>query len=122
MSAPPGHETVEAFLRAMQSGPTGEDALVALFAEDGVYVQGLVPRGRPRTYRGRTEIRKALRDGLRWNPPDFSIHLDRLELEAGELVAWWTCTSEKLPRPMRGIDRYTIRDGLIARLETRLHR
>lgn len=110
---------VEAFLRAMQLGTRGEDDLVALFTEDGVYVESLT-EGRPRTHDGKAAIRQALHKGLQWNPPDFRVTLDRLEIEAGEVVAYWTCSSSQLPDPMHGVDRYTIRDGRIARLETNL--
>ena len=54
------------------------------------------------------------------NPPDFRVSLDRLEVEPGELVAYWTCTSAQQPQPMNGVDPYTLRLGQIARLETRL--
>jgi hypothetical protein len=115
-----GRQIVEAFLRAMQSGPRGESALVELFTEDGVYVQALSSNGRPRTHVGKDAIRRALRKGLRWNPPDFRIQLDRLEVAGNDVVAYWTCTSEQLPHPMRGTDRYTLRGSRIQRLETRL--
>ena len=32
-------ETVERYFRAMQRGPEGEDELVALFADDAVYLE-----------------------------------------------------------------------------------
>ena len=83
----PDRQVVEAFLRAMQSGPQGEDALVDLFTDDGVYVQALSSSGRPRTYVGKDAIRRSLRKGLRWNPPDFRINPDRLEVEGDDLVA-----------------------------------
>jgi hypothetical protein len=114
-----GQQIVETYLRAMQMGLRGESTLVDLFTEDGVYVESL--RGGPaRTHKGKGAIREALHSGLSWNPPDFRVSLDRLEVEATELVAYWTCTSERLPHPVSGVDRYTLRDGLIARLETRL--
>jgi hypothetical protein len=110
---------VWAHLRAMQRGPAAEDELVGHFAEDGIYIEVLTSR-HPETHRGRAEIRRALHHGLRWNPPDFAISIDRLEVEGADVVAHWTCTSAQLPGPMRGIDRYLLEDGLIKRLETRL--
>jgi hypothetical protein len=115
----PERQIVEAYLRAMQMGPRGEDGLVELFTDDGEYVESLTV-SRPRTHKGKQAIREALHGGLSWNPPDLHVSLDRLEVEATELVAYWTCTSERLPHPMCGVDRYTLRDGRIARLETRL--
>lgn len=112
-------QVVETYLRAMQMGPRGEDGLVDLFTDDGVYIEFLT-EGRPRTHEGKQAIREALHQGLQWNPPDLRVTLDRLEVEAAELVAQWTCTSARLPHPMKGTDRYTLRGGRIARLETRL--
>ena len=105
----------------MQRGPEAEDTLIDLFTEDAVYIQALNSRGRPRRYVGKAAIRRVLHTGLQWNPPDFRIHLNRLEVEADQLVAHWTCTSEKLSHPMHGLDRYTLRGRRIERLETRLN-
>jgi hypothetical protein len=69
---------------------------------------------------GKPAIRRVLREGLQWDPTDFRIHLDRLEVDGEEVVACWTCTSEQLPHPMHGIDRYSLGGGRIRRLETRL--
>jgi SnoaL-like domain len=120
MAPSESRHVVEAFLSAMQRGPDAEDTLIDLFTEDAVYIQALNSRGRPRRYVGKAAIRRALHAALQWNPPDFLIRLDRLEVEADHLVAHWTCTSEKLPHPMQGVDRYTLRGRRIERLETRL--
>ncbi len=112
-------QIVESYLRAMQMGSQGEDRLVDLFTDDGVYVESLID-GRPHAHEGKRAIRDALLRGLEWNPPDFRVSPDRLEVEAAELVAYWSRTWDRLPRPMSGVDRYTLRDGRIARLETRL--
>ena len=112
---------VESYLRAMQTGPAGEDVLVELFTDDGVYVEPLTSEeGTVRSHRGKAELRQAFRAGLAWNPPDLRVTLDRLEIEGDNLVSHWTCTSERLPHPMRGSDHMTLRDGRIARLESRL--
>ncbi len=113
---------MRAFLRAMQRGPDGLETLLELFADDAVYVESLTGGSpdHPRVHRGKAAIERALHSGLEWNPPDFTIQLDRLHVEGGELTAEWTCRSEALPGPVRGVDRYILRDGRIARLETRL--
>ena len=111
-------EIARRFLHAMQRGLSGEDELVSLFADDGVYVESLTT-GEPRAHHGRAAIRLALHEGLKWNPPDFTVTLDRLEVERGEVVANWTCRSSRLPGPMRGVDRYLVEEGVIKRLETR---
>jgi ketosteroid isomerase-like protein len=111
---------VVALLRAMQRGPDGEDDIVALFSDDAVYVEPFSDPGRPRVHTGTEQIRASFHDGLRWNPPDLRISLDRLDVDGEELVAHWTCTTARLPAPVRGTDRYRINGGRIHRLETRL--
>jgi ketosteroid isomerase-like protein len=116
-----GRDLVEAHYRAMQMGPAGEDAIVDLFADDAVYVEPLTSAGSmPRSHVGKEAIREAFHEGLKWNPPDFRITLERLEIEGDELVSHWTCDSAQMPRPVRGKDRYVLKDGKIKRLETRL--
>lgn len=109
------------YLRSMQRGASGIDSIVNLYADDGVYVEHLTSvKGEVRTHKGRTAIRKALTSGMKWNPPDLEVKLDRLEIEANELVAHWTCISSHFAHPMTGTDRYLLRNGKIARLETKL--
>jgi len=84
-------QIVEAYLRAMQMGPRGEDGLVELFTDDGEYVESLTV-SRPRTHKFKQAIREALHGGLSWNPPDLHVSLDRLEVEATELVVASTAT------------------------------
>jgi hypothetical protein len=114
-------ELVINYLRSMQMGPSGIADMLALYAEDGVYVEHLASaKGEIRTHTGKTDIGEALASGMKWNPPDLRVTLDRLEIEDGNLVAHWTCTSAQFPGPLAGTDRYTLRDGKIARLETQL--
>lgn len=105
----------------MQMGSAGEDAIVDLFADDAIYVEPLTSSDRsPRSHVGKAAIREAFHQGLRWNPPDFRITLERLEIEGDELVSHWTCDSAQMAGPVRGKDRYVLKDGKIKRLETRL--
>jgi ketosteroid isomerase-like protein len=117
-----GSDVVRAFLRAMQRGPDGLETLLGLFADDAVYVESLTggSHDRPRVHRGKAAIGRALRAGLEWNPPDFTLQLDRLHADGDHLIAAWTCRSEALPGPVSGLDHYTVRGGRIARLETRV--
>lgn len=116
-----GRELVEAHYHAMQMGPAGEDAIIRLFADDAVYVESLTSGdGTAREHRGKAAIRDAFRKGLQWNPPDFQITLDRLEIEGDELVSHWTCTSTAMPGPVSGRDWYLLERGKIKRLHTRL--
>jgi SnoaL-like domain len=105
----------------MQMGPAGEDAIVELFADDAVYVECLTSGDRSeRAHKGKAAIREAFRIGLKWNPPDFEITLDRLEIEGDELVSLWTCNSSQMQAPVSGRDTYRLERGKIKRLETRL--
>ena len=101
--------------KAMQEGPTGTEALLALFAEDGVLVEPFA--GRPQTHAGKPAIRASLAVMMRDRPPDFALKLDRVDMDGERVRAEWTCTAKVMPGPMRGYDLFTIRGGKIARLE-----
>jgi ketosteroid isomerase-like protein len=109
-------ETLERYFRAMQRGPEGEDELVALFAEDAVYVE---PFGGGE-HVGRDAIRAWLRGSWAEQPPAIRITVERLDVAEQTIEASWVCESDAFARPARGRDRFTIRDGRIARLETEL--
>jgi hypothetical protein len=114
-------ELVINYLRSMQMGPSGIDGILNLYNDDGVYVEHLTSiKGESRTHNGKAAIREALASGMKWNPPDLNVTLDRLEIEGDQLIAHWTCTSAQFAGPMRGTDRYTLRGGKIGRLETQL--
>jgi ketosteroid isomerase-like protein len=101
--------------KAMQEGPAGTEDLLALFAEDGVLVEPF--SGRPQTHTGEPAIRACL-DGMMANrAPDFTLKLDRVDMDGDRVRAEWTCTASVMPGPMHGYDLFTIRAGKIARLE-----
>src|SRR5262249_35903565 len=100
---------------AMQEGPTGSEALLALFAEDGVLVEPFT--GRMQTHVGKPAIRASLAEMMRGRAPDFTLTLGRVDMDGDRVRAEWTCTASVLPGPMRGYDLFTIRAGKIARLE-----
>jgi hypothetical protein len=100
----------------MQRGPDGEDELVALFAEDAVYVEPFTGG----EHVGRDAIRDWLRTSFDDQPPGIRITVERLHVVEQVIEASWVCESTAFARPARGRDRFTIRDGQIARLETEL--
>jgi ketosteroid isomerase-like protein len=100
---------------AMQEGPSGSEALLGLFAEDGVLVEPF--SGRMRTHVGKPAIRASLAEMMRDRAPDFTLTLGRVDMDGDRVRAEWTCTASVLPGPMRGYDLFTIRAGKIARLE-----
>ncbi len=111
-------QVVAAWFDAMQRG--SQPDLVALFAEDAVYVQ---PFGPPEgaEISGREAIAAHLTRSLAESPPDLTLRVDRVDVLGPQRVhAAWTCESPAFPGPMRGTDDYWLREGLITRLETRM--
>ena len=109
-------KVVEDLFRAMQAGPGGENAMMALFADDAVFVEPF--SGQPQTHTGTAAIRQSFRDQWKDPLPDLELTLDRVDLDEGVLRAEWTCTSPVFPTPMRGYDLFTLNaDGRIRRLE-----
>ena len=111
------HAVVERYFRAMQRGREGEQELVALFAEDAVYVEPFGGDQAPHV--GRAEIQAWLHASWDASPPELTLRVDRVRVDGAQVEADWTCSSPALPAPIEGVDRYTIRDGRITRLETR---
>ncbi len=108
-------QLIEDLLRAMQTGPPAEEALLALFTEDAVLVEPFA--GRAQTHRGKAAIRASLAEMWKTRAPDLTLALDRVDLDGERVRAEWTCTSAVLPSPLRGYDLLTVRDGRISRLE-----
>jgi GrpB-like predicted nucleotidyltransferase (UPF0157 family)/ketosteroid isomerase-like protein len=102
---------VERYFTALQRGPDGEDELLGLFAEDAVFVE---PFGRS-VHRGGAAIRAYLREDA---PPELRLVVERLDVAGDQVEAEWTGESPIFARPARGRDRFTIRDGRIARLDS----
>jgi ketosteroid isomerase-like protein len=109
-------DTLERYFRAMQRGPEGEDDLVALFAEDAVYIEPFTGG----QHDGRDAIRSWLHASWRDQPPGIRLTVNRVDVVEEVVEVSWTCESDAFTRPARGRDRFTIRDGRIARLESRL--
>jgi ketosteroid isomerase-like protein len=108
---------VALFFRAMQAGAAAEADMEALFAFDAVYVEPF--SGAPRTHTGRAAIMAAMREGWTDPLPDMTISMDRVDVAGDEIVVAWTCRSPALPGGAgRGVNRFTLRDGKIRRLET----
>ena len=107
---------VDAWFSAMRRGKRGEQELLALFHAEAEYVEPFA--GSPRKHVGIDAIRACFREGWEQPPPALTLSVDRVDLDGQNVRAEWTCSSPAFPAPVRGVDRYTIRDGLIARLET----
>ena len=109
--------TIEESARAMQVGPAGESAILALFTDDAVWVEPYT--GRRRSHAGREAIRVALREMWRQpSPAGFTISTDRVIAEGADVRVEWTCSCAGVPLLMRGYSLYTISpDHRIGRLE-----
>ncbi len=112
-------DTVVRFFRAMQSGAAAEADMRALFAPDAVYVEPF--SGSLQTHKGRDEILATMTAGWKWNPPDMTIDIDHVSVDGVELTVHWTCRASTLPDGKgTGVNRFTLKDGLIVRLVTTL--
>ena len=110
-------ELVDAYFGAMRRGADAEDEMMALFADDAVYVEPF--SGAPRESAGREAIRATLREGWATPLPEMVLDVHEVEVTAEGARSRWTCTSPALPGPARGEDVYTIEEGRITRLEVR---
>lgn len=107
------------FFAAMQVGATSEEEMMSLFADDATYVEPF--SGVVRVHQGKSTILRTMREGWKTPLPDMRIEFDEVAVEGGQITARWTCHSPALPGGKgRGENVFTLRDGLIVRLETRL--
>ena len=112
-------EIIGRFFTAMQTGAASEAQMMALFADDAVYVEPFT--GAPAMHRGKAAIRQALSAGWRNPLPDMTITVDDVEVDGQTVTARWTCRSPGLPGGQgSGVNVFTLQGGLIGRLETRL--
>ena len=110
-------QVIEDSSRAMQLGPLGEAAIMALFTDDAVWVEPYT--GQRRTHAGKEAIRAALQQMWQQpSPPGFAITTDRIQAEGADVRVDWTCSAAGMPLLMRGYSLYAIStDNRIARLE-----
>jgi ketosteroid isomerase-like protein len=108
-------EVVERLFRAMAAGPSGEEPMMALFADDAVLVEPFT--GVPREHVGKDAIRRAYRELFHEPPPpDMRLTLHRVERDGDSIEAHWSCTASTYASDRLGVDHFTVRDGFIRRL------
>lgn len=91
-------------------------ALIDLFTADAVFIEPF--SGIPRTFVGIEAIRSQIQDMVAQpRPPGFTLKVDQVTSENGELVSYWTCSAPVMPGPMKGRDELKIRDGRISFLK-----
>ena len=110
------NRTLTRYFKAMQRGPDGLAELVSLVSEDAVYVEPFTPGGG--IHVGRDAIGEWLHASQQHAPPELELTIDRIDARQDEIEVVWTCESPAFARPSRGRDRFTLRGGQIARLET----
>lgn len=108
-------DVVARMFKAMQTGLTAEDDMMALFAEDAVFTEPF--SGAPRTHHGKDAIRACFVE--MWNEPgpEVTLTVGRIDMDGEAVRAEWTCTSPVFVTPMRGHDLFRIQGGLIRHLE-----
>lgn len=105
-----------AYYAAMQRGADAVDDLSALFALDAEYIEPF--SGEVRRHVGRAAIRANFEASMKNRPPDLKLSVDRVVVDGEEVIVEWTCESPAFEAPIRGRDRYVVRDGAIMVLET----
>jgi ketosteroid isomerase-like protein len=111
-------QTINRFYSAMQAGSTAEEEMMSLFADDAVYSEPFSGRG---AHHGKEAIRQVMRGGWERRSPETKITVDHFEKSGNDVRVEWTCYMEMIPGgKMSGEDRFTLQDGRIVRLETRL--
>lgn len=108
-------EVVNAYFEAMKAGRSQVDALLALFADDAVYIEPF--SGQTRTHTGHEAISDCIRQSMESPPPDMTLEVNRVDVDGDTVRSEWTCASPVFPGPMRGVDLCTVRGGRIRRLE-----
>ena len=110
---------VHRFFDAMQAAGTKEKEMMQLFAEDAVYVEPF--SGVAREHVGKAAIRDAMVAGWKHPLPDMRVEVERITTDGRTLLVDWVCYSPALPGGRgAGTNAFTLRSGLIVRLETRL--
>ena len=115
---PNSRDLIERYFAAMRRGAAAEEEMMALFADDAVYIEPFTGEAAP--WVGKESVRAALRRGWEQPLPDLELAVRRIEIRDGGATAEWVCTSPALPGPVVGHDEYTISDGKIVRLEVKI--
>lgn len=111
-------QIIDRYFAAMRRGAAAEEDMMALFAEDAVYVEPFTGDSQPAI--GKEAVRDRLRLGWEFPLPDMELDILSVDVAGPTARSTWECRSPALPGPIRGEDHYEIRDGKIIRLEVRL--
>jgi len=105
---------VDGYYAAMRRGPEAEADMMALFADDIVYVEPFTSPDEPAV--GIEAVRARLRLGWETPLPEMELDVVSIEIQGDTATTQWECRSPALPVPARGTDTYTFAGGKISRL------
>ncbi len=90
-------EIIDRYFRAMRQGPTGQEDLLALFADEAVYDEPFTDPGTPAV--GKRAIGERLRTGWEEPPPDMELDVLNVEVDGNRAEVRWECRSPAFPAP-----------------------
>ncbi len=105
---------IDGYYAAMRRGPEAEPDIMAVFADDIVYVEPFTSPDEPAV--GVDAVLARLRTGWERPLPDLELEVHAIEIRGDTATTRWECRSPALPGPARGTDTYTFADGKITRL------
>jgi ketosteroid isomerase-like protein len=107
-------ELIDGYYAAMRRGPEAEADMIALLADDIVYIEPFTSPGEPAV--GIEAVRARLRSGWETPLPEMELDVIAVDIRGDTATTRWECRSPALPTPARGTDTYTFAGGKITRL------
>ncbi len=108
--------TIERYFAAMRQAGDAEADLMALFADDAVYVEPFSGLDEPAV--GKPAIVERFRAGWETPLPDMELTVHSIKVMGPTASSQWECSSPVFDEPVQGTDRYEFdANGLISRLE-----
>ena len=107
---------LDRYFAAMRQGRSAEADMMALFADEAIYVEPF--SGLPHAAVGKAAILERLKIGWDKPLPDLELDVLTIDIVGAEASSTWECRSSALPTAVQGRDTYRFdADGLITRLE-----
>ena len=111
--------TIDRYFAAMRQGREAETNMMALFADDAVYIEPFSGGAEPAE--GKAAILARLRSGWEAPLPDMELDVRSIDVHGSRATSRWECRSSAFPAPVEGRDNYEFgADGLIVRLEVEI--
>jgi len=111
--------TIDRYFAAMRQGRDAETDMMALFADDAVYIEPFSGGAEPAE--GKAAILARLRGGWEAPLPDMELDVRSVDVQGSHATSQWECRSSAFPAPVQGRDTYEFdANGLIVRLEVEI--